>query len=59
MKSTAITNTLLAVIAALLLLNLLAKAPVARVEADTFKLDDCITGKAGDRPAGYVHVVTH
>ncbi|MFA5316817.1 MAG: hypothetical protein WC369_05285 [Dehalococcoidales bacterium] len=59
MKSTAITNTLLAVIAALLLLNLLAKAPVARVEADTFKLDDCITEKAGDRPAGYVHVVTH
>ncbi|MDD5424181.1 MAG: hypothetical protein PHR74_02760 [Candidatus Omnitrophica bacterium] len=59
MKSTTVTNTLLAVIAALLLLNLLAKTPGARVEADTFKLDDCITEKAGDRPTGYVHVVTH
>jgi hypothetical protein len=59
MKDSRVTNLLLAAIAALLLLNLLAKAPVAKVEADTFKLDDCITEKPGDRPAGYVHVVTH
>jgi len=54
-----VTNALLAIIAVLLLLNLLAKGPVPGAEADTFKLDDCITSKAGDRPAGYVHVVSH
>lgn len=52
-----VTNLLLGIIAVLLLLNLLAKAPVTRVEAETFKLDDCITGKIGEKPAGYVHVV--
>ncbi|HRZ66608.1 MAG TPA: hypothetical protein P5521_00585 [Candidatus Omnitrophota bacterium] len=59
MKSTVVTNALLAIIAVLLFLNLLAKGPVPGAEADTFKLDDCITSKAGDRPAGYVHVVSH
>lgn len=59
MKDLKVTNLLLAVISVLLLLNLLAKAPVQKAEADTFKLDDCITSKAGDRPAGYVHVVSH
>lgn len=58
MKSAAVTNLLLALIAILLLANLLVKFPIARVEAETFKLDDCITAKAGDRPAAYVHVVT-
>ena len=55
----AITNILLAVIAVLLFLNLLAKAPLTKVEADTFKLDSCITERPGDKPAAYVHVVTH
>ncbi len=59
MKSTAMTNLLLALIALLLLANLLVKLPVAKVEAETFKLDDCITSKPGDKPAGYVHVVSH
>ena len=59
MKSAAVTNMLLAVIAVLLFLNLLAKAPAARVEADTFKLDSCITERPGDKPSAYVHVVPH
>lgn len=59
MKSATSTNILLALIAFLLLANLLLKLPVARVEAETFKLDDCITANPGDKPGGYVHVVTH
>lgn len=57
MKNATITNLLLAVIAVLLLVNLLVKLPASKVEAETFKLDDCITAKPGDRPAGFVHVV--
>ncbi|MDP3785967.1 MAG: hypothetical protein Q8R05_00200 [Candidatus Omnitrophota bacterium] len=58
MKSTAVTNLLLTLIAILLLANLLAKLPVTKVEAETFKLDDCITANPGDKPAAYVHVIT-
>ena len=29
------------------------------VKADTFRLDDCITANPGDKPAAYLHVVTH
>lgn len=58
MKSMTVTNFLLALIAILLLANLLVKLPVSKVEAETFKLDDCITAKPGDKPAAYVHVVT-
>ncbi len=58
MKSIAMTNLLLALIALLLLANLLAKVPMAKVEAETFRLDDCITANPGDKPAGFVHVVT-
>ena len=59
MREHAVTNILLGVIAVLLFLNLLAKAPIAKVEADTFKLDSCITQRPGDKPAAYVHVVSH
>lgn len=57
MRSAAVTNFLLALIAVLLLANLLVKLPVAKVEAETFRIDDCVTAKPGDRPAGFVHVV--
>jgi len=57
MKSATVTNFLLALIAVLLLVNLLVKLPPSKVEAETFKLDDCITAKPGDKPAGVVHVV--
>lgn len=54
-----VTNILLAVIAVLLLANLLVKLPAAKVSAETFKLDDCITAEPEGEPAGFVHVVTH
>jgi len=57
MKDGAVTNFLLALIAVLLLANLLVRFPDAEVEAETFKMDDCVTAKPGDRPAGFVHVV--
>ncbi len=28
-------------------------------EAETFRLDHCITGKANEKPAAYLHVVSH
>lgn len=59
MKRVTITNFLLALIALLLLANLILKPPSSKVEAETFKLDDCITTNPGEKPAGYVHVVTH
>lgn len=57
MKGTTVTNFLLALIAVLLLANLLANLPAAKVEAETFKIDDCVTAKPGDRPVGFLHVV--
>ncbi len=59
MKSIAVTNFILVLIAVLLLANLLAKLPISKVEAETFKLDDCITANPGDKPAAYVHVITN
>ena len=59
MKSVVLTNVLLALIAVLLLANLLVKLPAAKEEAETFKLDDCITANPGEKPAGFVHVVSH
>lgn len=59
MRGTTITNFLLALIAILLLANLVLKSSAVKVEAETFRLDDCITTNPGDKPAGYVHVVTH
>jgi hypothetical protein len=57
MRSVTITNFLLALIAILLLVNLLVRLPPSKVEAETFKIDDCVTAGPGDRPAGFVHVV--
>ena len=60
MNNIKVTNVLLGLIAALLLANLLVKLPAEKVGADTFKvLDDCVTAGPADKPAGYVHVVTH
>ena len=59
MKNLTVTNILLAIIALFLLANLLIKFPTAKVEADTFKLDSCITERPGDKPAAYVHVISH
>ena len=53
------TDILLFLILLSLLLNLLIKIPLPRAIAETFKLDNCITSEASDKPAAYLHVVLH
>ncbi len=53
------TNWLLLGILLALLGNLALKMGAAEVLAETFQLDTCITQKANEKPASYVHVVTH
>ena len=40
-----------------LVINIILNLPVRSLNAETFKLDDCITAKASDKPAAYLHVV--
>jgi len=53
------TDILLCIITILLLINTFLHLSPRKVEADTFKVDDCITTKPTDRPAAFMHVVTH
>ena len=59
MNSLRATNWLLLAILLGLLCDVglrLAERPAA---AETFQLDQCITPTPGDKPSGYLHVVTH
>jgi hypothetical protein len=42
-----------------LVMDILLKLPVRRAAAETFELDRCITVSPGEKPGGFVHVVTH
>lgn len=54
------TNVLLFLILIALILNLLSSfLPVKPVEAETFRLDNCVTVKKSNKPAAYLHVVAH
>ena len=59
MSSIRLTNVLLLIIAGALLGHLLLGALDRSVEAETFRLDSCITDRPSDRPVAYLHVVTH
>lgn len=60
MASQRLTNGLLLAVAVLLLAHLaLAFHPQPSAEAETFRLDTCITDRPGDKPGGYLHVVMH
>ncbi len=59
MGSLRVTNGLLAIIALLLLAHLAVRMMDRPVVAETFHLDSCITTKPGDKPASYLHVVSH
>lgn len=59
MSSLRATNLLLFVITLALLAHLglvLVNQPAV---AETFRLDTCITDRPSERPAAYLHVVTH
>ncbi len=59
MASLRVTNVLLLVIAGALLVHLGLALVNQPVIAETFRLDTCITDRPSDRPAAYLHVVTH
>lgn len=52
-------DVLLFLIVIMLGINIMLNLPIKKLNAETFKLDDCITARITDRPAAYVHVVTH
>lgn len=58
-KELDVKAVLLFLIAIMLILNTFLNLQPKRVEAETFRLDDCITTKADDKPAAYLHVITH
>lgn len=60
MASQRLTNSLLLAVAVLLLAHLaLALRHPSYVEAETFRLDTCVTDRPGDKPGSYLHVVMH
>jgi hypothetical protein len=40
-----------------LVIDILAHLPLGSLNAETFKLDDCITSSPTDKPAAFLHVV--
>jgi len=58
-KRIEIRDILLFLILVMLVVNAWLGLAPRRLEAETFKLDDCITSQPGEKPAAYLHVVTH
>ena len=58
-KRLEVRDILLFLITIMLTINTFINLHPKRVEAETFRLDDCITAKLDDRPAAYLHVITH
>lgn len=58
MQEVKTTNLLLFLILLALVANVLVKLPHNAI-AETFKLDDCITSRPDQKPAGFVHVIQH
>ena len=52
-------DILLFLILIMLISNFLCLLSSKKLEAETFRLDDCITAKPTDQPAAYLHVVSH
>jgi hypothetical protein len=59
LKKVCLRDVLLVTGVALLALNLAVSLRQKKAEAETFRLDDCITAKPTDRPQAYLHVVAH
>lgn len=59
MDNRKMTNTLLLLIFLSLTALLVARFPAKEVSAETFKLDQCITAMAYDKPNAYLHVIVH
>jgi len=59
MKNIGIRDILLVLVLIMLVVNTWVNLKPKKVEADTFRIDDCITSQPEDKPASYLHVVTH
>ena len=59
MRDLRTTNWLLLGILLALLGHLALKLGAAPALAETFQLDSCITQKPNEKPASYLHVVSH
>lgn len=59
MNSLRVTNWLLLGIFLVLIAHLAVRLGIPSAIAETFRLDTCITESPNDKPATYVHVVTH
>ena len=58
-KKWEIRDVLLLLILGLLAANTFLGLPIRKSEAETFRLDSCITSNPADKPNAYVHVVSH
>ncbi len=54
-----LTPFFLFLIALMLIINTFLNLQPKKLEAETFRLDDCITSRPDDKPAAYLHVITH
>ena len=59
MRESRLTQGFLFVIAVGVLAHLVLALVDQPLRAETFRLDQCVTDRPGDRPGGYVHVVVH
>ncbi|MDO8730734.1 MAG: hypothetical protein Q7J69_06105 [Candidatus Omnitrophota bacterium] len=59
MKTGRITNWLLFGILLALLMDLGQRWMSTPAVAETFQIDHCVTQKPNEKPASYLHVVTH
>lgn len=58
-KELDVRDILLFLVMIMLIINTFFNLRPKKAEADTFRLDSCITSKPEDKPAAYLHVITH
>ncbi|OGX46539.1 MAG: hypothetical protein A3G38_04680 [Omnitrophica WOR_2 bacterium RIFCSPLOWO2_12_FULL_51_8] len=59
MKKWDFRDVLLLLVLLMLAVNAFLSLRPRKLEAETFKLDDCITARPSEKPAAYLHVVSH
>ncbi len=58
-KKLSFRDILMILVLIMLAINAIQTMSAKKAGAETFRLDDCITTKPGDKPAAYLHVVSH
>ena len=52
-------DILLFLVTIMLIINTFLNLRPQKAEAETFRLDSCVTSSPEEKPAAYLHVVTH